>query len=121
MRMRTLLAAVTVVCHAMSASALAADNDSPSGNPPVTAAPAPASKVDLNSATVEALGKLDGISAARAKAIVENRCYQSATDLVDRRILPQSVYRKIKDQVETSAACVRDDPVAGGDAKKRVK
>jgi DNA uptake protein ComE-like DNA-binding protein len=117
--MRTLLAAVTVVCHAMSA--LAAANDPPSGNPPVTAAPAPATKVDLNSATVETLGKLDGISAARAKAIVENRCYESATDLVDRRILPKSVFQKIKDQLETSATCVRDEPVAGGDPKKRAK
>jgi len=119
--MRILLAAVVVVCHALWVSAPAAANDAPPENPPVTAEKATAPKVDLNSATVEALGKLDGISAARAKAIVENRCYQSATDLVDRRILPKSVFQKIKDRVETSATCVRDEPAAAGDPKQPVK
>jgi DNA uptake protein ComE-like DNA-binding protein len=114
---KTLLSLIAVLCCVRVAAVPAAARDAPPENPPATAATAPAPKVDLNSATVEALGKLNGISPARARAIVENRCYETAADLVDRRILPKSAFQKIEDQVETSAACVRDEPAAAGAPK----
>ena len=56
----------------------------------------PASKLmDINSATVEQLKTLPGISDAYARRIVEGRPYRAKTDLVRRKILPQAAYSKI--------------------------
>ena len=61
-----------------------------------SAAKAPASKlVDINSATVEQLKTLPGISDAYAQKIVEGRPYRVKTDLVRKNIIPQPAYNKI--------------------------
>ena len=62
-------------------------------------APAAADKLDLNTATEKQLSELAGIGDARAKAIVKGRPYKGKDELVERKIIPQSVYDKIKDQV----------------------
>jgi len=58
-----------------------------------------AEKLDLNTATEQELSELSGIGEARAKAIVKGRPYKGKDELVDRKIIPQSVYNKIKDKV----------------------
>jgi DNA uptake protein ComE-like DNA-binding protein len=112
---------VAALCCALSAVALAAATQAPPASPPGGTAKAP--KIDLNSASLDALRALEGITEERARAIVENRvdgCYESATELVDRKILPKIAYEKIKDKVTTSP-CVRSDPPAAAAPGKRGK
>ena len=45
------------------------------------------------------MSELPGIGEVRSKAIVKGRPYKGKDELVERKILTQSVYNKIKDQV----------------------
>ena len=42
---------------------------------------------------------LKGIGEARSKAIIKGRPYARKDELVQKNIIPQSVYDKIKDQI----------------------
>ena len=73
-----------------------------------TAAPAkdapPAAKkaaepMDINSATAKQLATLDSIGEARSKAIIAGRPYGGKDDLVNKKVLTQDVYDKIKDKI----------------------
>ena len=70
---------------------------------PAKAAPADAKKapemMDINSATAKQLATLDGIGEARSAAIVKGRPYNGKDDLVNKKILTQDVYDKIKDKI----------------------
>ena len=56
-------------------------------------------KLDINRASSDELMKLEGIGEVRAKAIIKGRPYKGKDDLVDRKILTQPVYDKIKDKI----------------------
>ena len=58
-----------------------------------------AALIDINAATTEQLQTLDGIGDARAKAIIKGRPYKGKDELVDKKILPEGVYEKIKDRI----------------------
>lgn len=72
---------------------------------PAKAAPAPAKDapaialMDINSATAKQLATLDGIGEARSAAIVKGRPYSGKDDLVNKKVLTQDVYDKIKDKI----------------------
>lgn len=68
---------------------------------PVAGAPnaAKAPLLDLNSASAEELDKLPGIGTARAAAIIKGRPYKGKDELVQKKIIPQSVYDGIKDKI----------------------
>lgn len=56
-------------------------------------------KVNINTASLGELDRLEGIGEVRARAIVDNRPYGATLELVSKAKIPESVYEKIKDQV----------------------
>lgn len=62
---------------------------------PSTAEAVPPS-IDLNVATTEQLQELPGIGPARAAAIIAARPLAGVEDLVERRLIPASVYEQIR-------------------------
>jgi competence protein ComEA len=55
--------------------------------------------LDLNTATPSELETLPGIGEAYSKKIVENRPYKRKDELVQKKIVPQATYDKIKDHI----------------------
>src|SRR5690349_11343283 len=66
------------------------------GTQPGTAA---GSLIDLNSASRDDLMTLDGIGEVRADAIIRARPFKAKTELVERRLIPESLYDKLADKV----------------------
>src|SRR5258708_424603 len=64
-----------------------------------TAAAPKADPVDINSATAAQLKALPGVSDGDAAKIVQSRPYTDKSQLVSRKVLPESTYDKIKDQI----------------------
>ncbi len=60
---------------------------------------ADAEKLDVNTATEQQLTTLSGVGEARAKDIIKGRPYKAKDDLVKNKIIPQSVYDKIKEKI----------------------
>jgi len=84
---------------------------------PAAAAPAAtkpaATPMDINSVTAKELATLEGIGDARSAAIVKGRPYKGKDELVEKKIIPQDVYDKIKDKIiakQAPAAPAKKEP-----------
>jgi competence protein ComEA len=105
--MLRLLALVIALAFALtSASPVLAQQKDPATKTDKPAAatrdkPAAAQKepLDINSASEADLKALPGIGDAYAKKIVEGRPYKRKDELVQKKVVPQGTYDKIKDHV----------------------
>ncbi len=98
MKMYRWLLTLALAVALASAQTAAAKKASPA-HPTTAATSAKAGLVDINSASAEELDALPGIGPALSQKIIAGRPYRAKTDLLTKKVIPQSTYGKIKDQI----------------------
>jgi DNA uptake protein ComE-like DNA-binding protein len=66
---------------------------------PILIAQVKSAPIDINRAKADELMTLEGIGEARAAAIIKGRPYARKDELVQKKIIPASVYNEIKDHI----------------------
>ena len=104
-RQLTLFVALLMIASFGYAQAAGATSDtsktstSASKSKKSTASTSKSAKLDINTASKEELSQLPGIGDALSQKIIDGRPYNAKNDLVRRKIIPQSTYDGIKDQI----------------------
>jgi competence protein ComEA len=97
---RKLMAQIAVLFFALSlVSGMASAQANPAAGSTASAAKMATDKLDINSATKDQLKDLPGIGDAYSQKIIDGRPYRAKTDLVQKKIVPQATYDKIKDMI----------------------
>lgn len=91
--MKALLAAFIAAVLSAATPTFAAQGEA------VLVAQAKTEAIDINRAKAEELMTLKGIGEARAAAIIKGRPYARKDELVQKKIIPESVYNEIKDNI----------------------
>lgn len=90
-----------------------------SGTTKASGKTAPAGKMDINSASKDDLEKLPGIGPATSQKIIDGRPYKTKRDLLTKKIVSQSEYDKISNNIiahqDTAAA---SDTSSGSSSQK---
>ena len=86
---------VAIVAALVVGAAMAHAQTGRAGGPPTCTA----NQIELNSASRDELMTLDGIGEVRADAIIRARPFRVKGELVERRIIPESLYDRINDKV----------------------
>jgi competence protein ComEA len=98
-RFLAIVAAAFVLGGAAHATAQSKPKPPATATAPQKAAPAKTDLLDLNTATREQLEALPAIGTAYAQKIINGRPYKAKNELTTKKIVPQSVYDKVKDKV----------------------
>jgi len=104
---RKLMAQIAVLIFALSVvSGVASGQAAEAGSKPEAMATsgqmanaAAADKLDINTATKDQLKALPGIGDAYSQKIIDARPYRAKNQLVQKKIIPQATYDKIKDLI----------------------
>lgn len=107
--------ALSLCVLAMLAGIAGAQAKLPGSAPSKASASNTGSPVDINSASKEQLTALPGIGQAYAQKIVDGRPFKTKRDLVNRHIVPESVYSRIQNQIVAHRA---SGPAAGSATPK---
>ena len=59
--------------------------------------------IDINKASKEELDTLPGLGEARSEAIIKGRPYKRKDELMRKKIIPENVYKDIKDRIVAHA------------------
>ena len=96
---RKLMAQIAVLVFALSlVSGMASAHAAAAASVPTAATPA-AEKLDINTATKDQLKELPGIGDAYSQKIIDGRPYRAKNELVQKKIIPQATYDKVKDLI----------------------
>jgi competence protein ComEA len=108
---RRLTAQIAVLIFALSlVSGFAAGQAAPAAPAATTAAKTATDKLDINTATKDQLQALPGIGEAYSQKIIDGRPYRAKNELVQKKIIPQATYDKVKDLI------IAKQPKAGATA-----
>jgi DNA uptake protein ComE-like DNA-binding protein len=83
----------------LAGSALAQTPSNQVAKGPTPKATAPASLVDLNTASKQVLMTLPGITETSATKIIENRPYKTKADLTQKKVISPDAYAKIEARI----------------------
>ena len=125
MKRNTLLSVVFIVFCSLLLASEAVAQSKPTGASKSAAASAAKGEskkelVDLNSATQEQLSVLPGIGDAYSQKIIANRPYKAKTDLLKKKVIPQSTYKKIAGLVIAKQKPATAEASKAGSAAKQL-